>query len=225
LPGFLRREFASIQQAANRIPVLPKEAIHTGTKVDTKYPTYPWCDILGLVVPKAVGVGTPTLAAYAGGNVKQLWFAAADSIDFEYHIPHDYVPGSDVHVHIHWSHNDAVSITGNAVFDLYHQYAKGHNQAVFGAEKNITLTYATVNLATTPQYQHRIDEVQLSTNGGSATLIDSAALEPDGLILLNLKMTTLPTFGGAGNLFVHHVDVHYQSTGIGTKQKSPDFYV
>ncbi len=28
----------------------------------------------------------------------------------------------------------------------------------------------------------------------------------------------------AGDLFVHFVDLHYQSSGIGTKNKSPNFY-
>lgn len=183
-----------------------------------------WRDILGLINPKTVGANVPVLTVYAGGNVREMAFVANDLIDFVYHIPHDYLPGSDVFVHVHWSHN-GTSISGDVVFNVYSQYAKGHNQANFSAEKNVTLTYATTDIATTPQYRHRIDEVQLSSNGGSASLLDSSTLEPDGLVLVQLKLTTLPTIGGGGSLFVHTVDLHYQSTNVATLNRAPNFYV
>ena len=183
-----------------------------------------WRDILGLINPKTVGANVPVLTVYAGGNVREMAFVANDLIDFVYHIPHDYLPGSDLFVHVHWSHN-GTSISGNAVFDVYSKYAKGHNQANYSAEKNVTITYATTDIATTPQYRHRIDEVQLSSNGGSATLIDSSTLEPDGLVLLQMKLTTLPTIGGGGSLFVHTVDLHYRSTNVATLNRVPNFYL
>jgi hypothetical protein len=71
-----------------------------------------------------------------------------------------------------------------------------------------------------------ITEVQLTTSGGSATQWDTSLIEVDGLILGCLTLTAIPTItGGVVNEpFVHHIDLHYQSTGIGTKQKAPDFY-
>lgn len=44
----------------------------------------------------------------------------------------------------------------------------------------------------------------------------------DGLLLGYSKLVTLPTIPG-GNLFIHTVDIHYQSTGRATKNKSPNF--
>ena len=41
---------------------------------------------------------------------------------------------------------------------------------------------------------------------------------------MELKPTTLPTFGGSGKLFIHTCDIHYQSTNIATKNKAPNFY-
>jgi hypothetical protein len=182
-----------------------------------------WRDIIGKVEPKVFGAGSPARAIYAGGNIADFAFVANDVCDFVYHIPHDYLPGSDLHFHIHWSHNDAVSVTGNATFTMYHTYAKGFNQENFPAEKNIAITYATTDLATTPQYRMRVDEAQLSSDGGSATLMDSSLLEPDGILLLTLQLTALPTFGGAGKLFIHTCDIHYQSTSLGTPNKAPPF--
>jgi hypothetical protein len=203
---------------------LPKTS-GTGIKVDQTTPTFPWHDIIGPVVPKATGAGHPTRTLYRGTNLYQFAFAANDVADYTFHVPHDYVPGTDLYIHVHWSHN-GTAINGTATFDFYTTYAKGHNASSngnFAAEKNVSVSYATVDVATTPQYRHRIDEVQLSSNGGSATLIDSAIIEPDGLLFGLIKVSSLPTITG-GNLFIHTVDLHYQSTAIGTKQKSPPFW-
>ena len=87
-----------------------------------------------------------------------------------------------------------------------------------------TITVATPNIATVPQYRHRVDEVQASTAGGSATLHNTTNLEVDGLMIGYIKLVTLPTITG-GSLFVHTVDIHYQSSNMATKQRAPNFYV
>jgi hypothetical protein len=200
--------------------VLPKTTNY-GIKVDNTTPTFPWHDLIGDVTPKTTGAGTPTFGTY-NGNINGWKFVANDIVDLVFHVPHDYVPGTDIYLHVHWSHN-GTAITGNVVFTHYSTYAKGHNQAVFPAEVTSTITYNTTNIATTPQYQHRIDEIALSTAGGSAALLNTTNLEVDGVILIRLKVTTLPTIT-AGNLFIHTCDLHYQSTCIGTKAKAPNFY-
>ena len=205
--------------------VLPKTT-NKGMMVDTTVPTFPWKDLLGIVVPRAVAPNAATLSTFRGGQIREWAFAAGDRGDNRFHIPHDYLPGSDMFIHVHWAHN-GTAISGNAVMNFYISYAKGFNQAAFTAEKNVSITYNTTNIATTPQYQHRIDEVQISSNGGSATLLDSATLEVDGVILVNFDFTTIPTItgGSPNNPFVFFIDIHYQSTGVGTKAKAPNFYV
>ncbi len=204
--------------------VLPKTQ-NTGIKVDTSVPTYPWVDLLGTVAPRASAPNQATLEIFRGGQVRNWAFAAGDRSDNVFHIPHDYVMGSDLFIHAHWAHN-GTAISGNAVMNFYCSYAKGHNQADFTAEKNTTITYNTTNIATTPRYRHRIDEVAITSTGGSATLIDNALIEVDGLLLVNFDFTTIPTItGGSPNSpFVFAIDIHYQSTGIGTKQKAPPFW-
>lgn len=199
-----------------------------GIKVDTEAPTFGWRDIIGNVEPKAVGAGSPTRATYMGGNLGAYSFIANDVCDFVFHIPHDYVPGTDIYFHVHWSHT-GTTISGNAVFDIYHDYAKGHNQANYPAEKNITITYNTVDITTTPRYRARIDEVIISGPSATATLMDRDDIEVDGLVRVTLKLTTLPTLGGGGKLFVDTCDIHYLSSSVGTKQKdvttTGSFYV
>lgn len=200
--------------------VLPKTS-GKGIKVNTASPAFGWRDIIGNVQPKATGAGSPARTTYQG-NIGDYAFALNDVCDFIFHIPHDYVPGTDMYFHVHWSHTDSVSITGNAVFTFYFSYSKGHNQAIFPAEKTATITYATTNLSTTPQYQHRIDEVAISGAAASGTVMDRSLIEVDGLVQGTLKLTGIPTFGGTGKLFIHTCDIHYQSTNMATSQKSPN---
>jgi hypothetical protein len=193
-----------------------------GILVDPASPTAGWRDKEGSYLFNTTGANSPAIAAYRGGVVRALQFIANDRIDVQFHMPHDWMVGTDMHIHVHWSHN-GTAITGNASFQLNYTYAKGHNQANFPAEKQQTITYATTNIATTPQYRHRIDEVQLTDASGSGNYLNRGDLEVDGLILASLTLTALPTITGGG-LFIHFIDIHYQSTNIGTKNKAPGFY-
>ena len=198
-----------------------------GIKIDTATPTFGWRDLLGAIIPKARGGTAPAFTAFRGTNVKEYAFQAADIIeDITYHIPHDYVLGSDIHLHLHWGHN-GTAISGNLVVDYYLMYAKGHGQAIFNSEINITETISTPNVADRPQWGHEIDEIQVSNDGGDATHLDRALLEPDGVIKLSLITTTIPTITGSATSdlpYLFTVDIHYQSTNIATKDKAPDFY-
>lgn len=204
--------------------VLPKTA-GVGIKVDEEFSSFGWRDIIGAVSPKATGLGAPTRAAYAGANVGVYAFALNDVCDFCFHIPHDYVPGTDLYFHVHWSHN-GTSTTGDAVFTVYHTYASRSTAGTtaFPAEKTNTVTWATTDIATTPQYAHRVDEVAITSAAGSANLTANTLIEVDGLIEATLKLTSIPTLGGSGKLFIHTCDLHYQSTNMATKSRSPSYY-
>jgi len=205
--------------------IAPKESAKTGIGVEPAAPTYPWHDLLGEVTAKTTGVGAPTFTTYQG-NVKQFQFdeATTDEIFINYHMPHDYVLGTDLFIHYHWSHI-ATTVTGGTVtWRVEPSYAKGHNQAAFGAPFNLDLSPT----ASTIQYRHMLSEVQLSTPGGGATQLDTSLLEPDGLILVRITIQANNITVSSGLVpkpFLHFVDLHYQSTNIGTKQKAPNFYV
>src|SRR5574343_483227 len=132
------------------------------------------------------------------------------------------VPLCDLFFHVHWSHN-GTSISGSAVFDFYYTYAKRASM-IFPAEKMITVTVSTPDVATIPQYSHRVDETALTAASATDTLTDRDDIEVDGLIEGTLKLRTAPTIGGGGYLFVLTADIHYQSTNMATVSKDPDFY-
>lgn len=195
-----------------------------GIKLDHSLPAYGWKDLLGDTVPKATGVGSPTLTAFRSDV---MWFAYTTNefCDLVYHIPHDYVPGTDLFLHVHWAHV-GTSISGDMDLRFHLSYAKGHGQAAFPADVEPHLTVTSLNITDVPQYQHELTEIQISASSPSATQLDTDVIEPDGLILVHYNMDTLPTISGGttNKVFIFAVDLHYQATNITTKNKSPDFY-
>ena len=183
-----------------------------------------WKDLLGAVRPKITGAGSPTLAVLTG-NVKAFNYAVGEEGDNDYHLPHDYLPGSDLFLHPHWTHN-GTNISGSFAMDIFMTYAKGHQQASFHAEKILTITDSALTIANTPSLFHRIPEMQMSTPGGSASQLDTDILEVDGMIILHYDVTAIPTItGGTGKPFILTLDIHYQSTNLTTPQKAPNFYL
>lgn len=182
-----------------------------------------WKDLIGDIVPKTSGVGAPTLATYRG-NIRGFAYSAGDDGDISFHLPHDYAPGSDLYLHMHWSHN-STAISGNFVVNFYVTYAKGHSQATFPLEIATSISAGGLNLTNTPQYTHRIDEIQLTAASPSGSQFSSSLIEPDGLIMIHYDTASIPTLtGGAGEPFILFIDLHYQANMVGTANKAPNFY-
>lgn len=200
------------------------KASSTGIKVDLTTPTFGFADIIGNILSaKTAAANIPTLATYQGG-LKQLQFVLNDLVFINFHIPHDYAPGTDIFIHSHWSHI-ATTVTGGSVdWSFECSYAKGHNQAAFGAP----ITAVGTSNASVTQYQHILTDIQLSAAAPSGTQLDTDNIEPDGIIMCRIYLSAnniTVSGGGVPDPFLHFVDIHYQTTGmIGTKNKSPDFY-
>ncbi len=204
----------------NNNVVLPKTS-GKGIKVDTTTPTFGWRDLQAEPSGINTGASKPSQAIYRD-DLKQFQFAENDEEYFEFHIPHDYVAGTDVHIHIHWSHTGQYVNGGTVTFTVESSYVKGHNQASFPASVSGDFT----GTAST-QYKHIVSETQLSASSPAGLQIDTDDLEPDGIIIMRVLLKTNGMTVSEGTVpdpFIHHVDVHYQSTNIATKAKVPDFY-
>ncbi|KKL81247.1 hypothetical protein LCGC14_1996660 [marine sediment metagenome] len=199
--------------------VLPKTA-GKGIKVEVAAPTFTWRDLKGKVTQRNTGGSKPTHAVYKG-SLRQYQFAVGKEEFFTYHIDHDHVPDSDIFLHVHWSHISGAVTGGTITIEYELSYAKGFNQAPFGA--NVSTTFA--GTASTAQYQHILSEVQVSAESPDGNQLDSNDLEPDGIIEARVKITANDMTGATPDPFIHEVDIHYLSTSVGTKQKAPDFYV
>ena len=201
--------------------VLGKEATG-GIKVDVDAPTYGFADMLGDQFSKNTGATKPTLAAYNGAV--QCWsFAADDEAYISYHIPHDYVLGTEIFLHIHWSHNVTVVTGGTVTFKATSIYSKSHDQAPF---QSVPAVGTFEGNASAVQYQQILTEVSYSDGAPTGLKLDTDLLEPDGVIELTLELdaNNITSSAAVPDIFIHFVDIHYQSTGlIGTKSKAPDF--
>ncbi len=202
--------------------ILPKSA-GVGIKVDEAAPDYPWVDWHGFIIPDLDGANRPTLGEFVTG-VFEYHYGVGDRLIKRYHVPHDH-PGTNIFLHLHWAHN-GTAISGSFVTSYAVSYSKGHNQANYSAAIAPSMTVPTPDIATVPQVRHRIDEFQLSSLTPNASQLDTAMLEPDGVILVTMTVATIPTItGGVNEPFIHFADIHAQSMGRGTKNKSPNFNV
>jgi len=191
-----------------------------GIKIESDYG---WHDLLGhLFVPDYSAPEAPTLSTYVGG-IKEHLLAEGDEVQVRVHLPHDYLMGSNLHIHTHWSHN-ATTVTGGSVtWGMELTYAKGHNQGAFAG----TIIITEQQTASTIQRQHMICEAPASISGGSANLLDTDDLEVDGLIFGRVYLVSNDlevSSGPVPDVFLHQVDIHYQSTNVATKQRAPDFW-
>lgn len=193
-----------------------------GIKLDTTTPVFGWHDLNGS--PSIYGeVGDASRVAYVG-NIKVLQFDEGDAAYASFHIPHDHVPGTDLYIHVHWSHNSSVVTGGSVTWGFECVYAKGYDQGAFTTPVLISV----VQNASLTQYSHSIAETVASVSGGSAVLLDTDLIEPDGMlecrVLLDSNDITTSDLSVPAP-FVHSIDIHYQSTGIPTKNRNSDFWV
>ncbi len=214
--------------------IFPKTSGY-GVQIDTTSPDFGWHDLLGEIIVRDSNLPTaPHFYAFRS-PIRFYQFDLNDEAFCAFHIPHDYVPGTDLYIHIHWGQNETrVSggtqiatnpVTGGGVsFEVQASYAKGHGQEAFTSPTTaLTLTQT----ASTTPYWHHIVEAQLSDPSPAATQLDTDSLEVDGLIALYVKYSANTLTVSSGNVpdpFIFYVDLHYQSTGIATKAKAPDFY-
>jgi hypothetical protein len=190
------------------------KATNKGIKVDTAAPTFGYRDITGDITVRGSGAADPAWATFRGVlNAFEFSATVEKECWIVFHVPHDYVPGTDIYLHAHWSNAAAVPNTGNIVWGFDYSYAKGYNQEVFPAPTTITVTQA----GHATRYMHQIAETAAITIAG---------MEVDGLILVRVYRKAAD---GADTLtdtaFLFTADIHYQSTNIGTKAKNgPAFY-
>ncbi len=198
----------------------------TGIKVDSLgTPSFGWHDLTG-ELSRASAASPPTCSELRSGGKVRVWFySVGDDSDCVFHMPHDYVPGTDLYLHAHWTHN-GTNISGNFVLNVFTTYAKGHQQANFSAEISPTITVAGLNNTNCPQYHHRVDEIQLTSSTPGANQLNTNLIEVDGLFMFHFEVATIPTITGGtiNEPAILTIDLHYQSSNLATKNKSPAFY-
>ena len=172
-----------------------------------------WQDNIGVPKYRTTGLNIPSLVQVGATPFWALQFDLNDWAMFEYHITHDFVPGSAIYPHVHWFAD------GTNVNTVKWQYqislAKGHTQGAFNFGSPTTLT---VDQASGGLYYHMIAEI--ADPGFS-----SANLEIDTIVLIKVTRITNGATDNTDNIFMVMSDLHYKSNGSPTKNKAPNFYV
>lgn len=189
--------------------------------------SFAWMDIIGAINPKTLGTTAAVLLPYRD-QVEGWAHHAGSRGQLVYHIPHDYAPGSNVFLHVHWGHN-GTSIQGSLVIKYWLSYAKRVDGITepFGGAIKTSVTVSGITMTTHPQYAHSVNEIQISTPGGAVNMIDSNLIEPDGVLLVHYEVDTIPSIGGSSVINVPYIqtfDLHMQTTNVGTKNKDPNFW-
>lgn len=193
-----------------------------GVKIDEDAPGFGWHDLLGPLQIDIDNANRAVKNTFIGG-MRVFQFVANTSEAFVlFHLPHDYVPNTDIFLHFHWAHNSATLTGGSVTWGAEFTYAKGHDQQPFSATKLFTVA----QVANIVQYQHMIAEASLSVVSGSATQINTEDVEVDGIISCRVYLDSNDLIDSVSvpDPFLFFVDVHYQSSGLATKQKAPNFY-
>jgi|GEM_PF-3999942 len=180
-----------------------------------------WRDITSEVSTRGVVATDPTFTQVGSSEFRFYRFAINKLVWFNFHIPHDYLPSSPVHFHVHWFTDDAA--TGLVTWQWTYAYAKGFNQEAFDfALANSPRTTAKVITATQASggaFKHMVAETAAVTIPGLT--------EPDGMICVQLKRIsngTSPLNELSSAPFMITSDVHYRSTNLATLNKAPNFY-
>jgi hypothetical protein len=193
--------------------VIPKHAAK-GIKIDQDAPAFGWRDLTAPVDVRGIGVNDPSFAVYTGTTLRAFQFSAGtmNEVFFVFHVPHDWVPSTAIYFHAHWSNAAAAPNTGNVVWKFDYSFAKGFGQEAFPAIQTAEVTAASPAV----RYTHNVSETAAVT---------IALMEVDGLILVRGyrdAANVLDTCSDA--VFLHTMDIHYQSTNMATKNKAPSFY-
>ena len=216
----LDQNFIDLRDGVNLM--VPKTQ-NTAIKVDSQgTPSYAWHDLHSTIHTNPADPGSePAFVPYRG-NIHARQLEVGDECYIEFHIPHDYVMGSEMFIHTHWSHNDNAVSGGGVTWGFEISYAKGHNQAPFSDPILVAVTQA----ASSTQYQHMVAETSITSVSGGATSLPVGQIEVDGVMIVRcwLDSNTMVSSNPQPQPFLHFIDLHYQSTNIGTKNKAPGFW-
>ena len=171
-----------------------------------------WEDITSEITVRGVGGTNPPWAQVGAGPFRAYNFGVNDECWMAFHIPHDIVPSSDLFLHTHWF-GDGTN-TNIVKWQYTYTYAKGFVQEAFDPTGTVITAEEAANATA---YQHQITE--------TAAITIPTLTEPDGLVYVHIKRVTNGGTDNTDNIFVLTSDIHYQSTGIKTMNKAPDFYV
>jgi hypothetical protein len=162
--------------------------------------------------PPPGGAANPVLTQIGTSPIYAMKWAVNDKIYLYMSMPHDYTIGTNIYFIVNWF-SDGTS-TNTVVWQLTYYFARGNAQDAFalgGAGTVISITQAPTGTA----YTHMTAE---------SAAITIANLEPDAMIIAELKRVTNGGTDNTNGIFAIESSIAYQSNTPGTKNRNPNFY-
>jgi hypothetical protein len=164
-----------------------------------------WDDVRMIVSARTVGANAPSLEVFRdglrawrfdnGASLKEIFLSAQ--------LPHSYLEGSDIRLHVHWAHVEG-SDNGNVVWSA--EYAWASNLEAMPA--SATPSSSPVAVSASQQYMPIITPIATLT--GTGKRISS---------LLLVRLFRDPTVAGdtsTANVYLLEADLHFQKDSVGT---------
>ena len=173
-----------------------------------------WNDLLGEFIDRTSGTDRPTLATPFNGHHMLVWSSTAlNQTTVNWHLRHDYKPGSAVYPHIHFRPTGNVS--GNVHWRFILSATKGHGQT------------AGIPTATTIDLIFPIPANSLGTHFVAEIPAPgwyTTALEWDTVIHCTVqRRADLATDTYNATVAAWQADLHYQVGRIATPARLPPF--
>lgn len=171
-----------------------------------------WRNTIFVLIPPLTGVSIPAMTQIDGSAIFAPAWALNDHLWIFMQIQHDYAIGTNIYFNIEWFTNG--TNTNTVVWQLTYYFARAMAQDSFGfggVGTTITITQAPSGIA----YQHMTAE---------STAITIANLEPDTMIIGELKRISNGGTNNTDTVFAVTTSISYQSNTPGTKNRNPNFY-
>ena len=170
-----------------------------------------WRDEKGALSSAKPGGTSPTWTTFQGGISRWSFgpSTSAEELNVDFHIQHDYVPGSLVYPHIHWQNNGVN--TGVVRWGVEFSVAKGHGQEAFNGTTTVYLEQAADGT-------HQVTEF-------SDAQAFNTSIEPDSVVCVRVfRDGAHANDTCSDSVFGLFVDLHYMAYRLATPNKAPSFY-
>ena len=172
-----------------------------------------WNDITAEVIVRGAQSAAPTWDEMGSTGMWGYNFGIDKSAFANFHIRHDYMPGGDIFIHVHWTTSG--TDTNTVKWEFEYTAAKGHNQSTNG--NFFPTTSTTVEQAASgTAWRHMVTEM--------STSIPLTNIEVDSIIMLKLTRVSNGGTDNSDDIFGITVDLHYQTDRISTINRAPNFY-
>ncbi len=151
------------------------------------------------------------------GNMKGLLFSGTvlNESWVEFTLPNDVHLDSNLYLGVHWM--PISTSTGNVKIGLEYEIVKGFAQQSLSST---TTVYVEQNITTSQQYKGHTSLV------ADDDAIDDTAVEPGAIV--RVRVFRDPTDSGDtfnDSIHLWQLSLHYQKARIGTRNKSPNFFI